>query len=986
MKIADANKRGYNFIVFLMALSLLFAGAGCGGGGGDSSLSASSDDDDVPGGGIAFHVQWEDPDGNPNARTEAVDCESAGVFEVTAEVYGYETDHSHSDGSDTSTSPDRIETEPVLDGSEVLLASGGPWECSAHSATIDNVPPGPERRVVVKGLDSEGNTLYSGEASGLTVESGSVTDAGLIEVFAMLSIDFRYLQYRTYADSAQNQYRGDIGLSKSGRPVQPRDVRKIELKGSNGNPVPTQAPELYLGESFTGIFDPDTGEVELSGPNPSSDYLIRFPEELLFPEGNYTWEVTAASGQVLRETVYFPGRVTAPVTPESSMSHNWLSGGDLLLSWSSPEGEYQDINLLLMDQDWNDLAYISLPPDTAEAVIPAGEIQKITNLHKPIRAKWIVRNRLITEENMNYARSYSDTMEFPWNNVTIDFIDYWPLAVGNMHLISTDFGDTWKGEIVGTESINGVDAYQAAFFDEDYADMTEIDDMDLLSYDSAYLYLHGTRQVGDPPWNDDPLGLYRFDPPLEIDRYMSIGDPRTSTTMIVRPDGMLRTRSFTTEFLGFEDVNTPYGYFPDCAKLLFFDDVEGEELEEEYNWFAKGVGSIQEESYDGGTYDGLEQLENASIIGNVDNLSIPWPPHFQYRVFPDSVRNGFWGFLEIRKNGIGANQEDIVDIKVRKSDYTEVPIDKLTFYDSFSYGASWNDSTSEFDFWGPRYDKNWGVTFAEGTEPEAGYYIWEALAANAKVATHNFYFPGKRVLPIHDANLMSYEWLDDSSLKLRWANPDGEYDRIQIGLWTQDGMDVFYSTFDREYDIEEIIIPADSITDARSKIDNFTSMQWTMRTRARTGEGVNYARGYSDIVDIPFQEAALVDLCVQDYKLPSPEFSIGMDTCESSGGASLSADTSQWIRMSKGGYATEADALSEQTAVSLTVLLDGDPLPQDGETRVQFNDANGTWEINSYHCTGYLAPGTHALSGSSTHFSEPYETKTCQLTVTSTGP
>jgi hypothetical protein len=983
MKIADANKQGYIFIVFLMALSLLFSGIGCGGGGGDSSSSASVDDGALPGGGIAFRVQWEDLDRNPNVRVAGLDCESAGVFEVTAEVYGYQTDPSHTDGSDDSTSPDRIETEPVLDGSEVLLASGGPWECSAHSATIDNVPPGPERRVVVKGLDSEGNTLYSGEARGLTVESGGVTDAGLIEAFAMLSIDFRYLQYRTYADSTQNQYRGDIGLSKSGRPVQPRDVRKIELKDSTGNPVPTQAPELYLGESFTGVFDPDAGEVELSGPNPSSDYLIRFPEETLLSEGNYTWEITAASGQVLRETVYFPGSVAAPVTPESSMSHNWLSDGDLLLSWSSPAGEYQDINLLIMDQDWNDLAYISLPPDTVEMVIPAEEIRKITNLHQPIRAKWIVRNRLITEENMNYARSYSDTLEFPWNDVTIDFIDYFPLALGNERLTSSSSGSISKEEVIGTESINGVQAYQQAYFHEDYADMTEIEDMDLISYDSAYVYFHGTRQFAGPPWTESPPGFYQNNPPLQFDRYMSVGDSRTSTTIVKLPDGGTLARSFTFEILGFEDTNTPYGFFPNCLKLKRIDEIEDGTPEESHAWHVKGVGDVRDEEYSDGVFNRGEALLNATIIGNVDNLSIPWTPQFRYNVHTDSTRNNFFGYMGIKKNGIGVNQEDIDDIKLRRSDYAEVSISDLTFYDYLYYGASWNESSQQFDFWGPRYEKEWGVTFPDGADYETGYYVWEVIAANGKVVTYRFYFPGKRELPIHDSALMNYEWLADGSLRLRWVNPAGDYDRVQIALLTQDGRNVFFSTFDREYDIEEIIIPAEGIADVRSNIDNFTFMKWTMRTRARSAEGVNYARGYSDVIEIPFEETPITNLCIQDYKVPSPEFSINVFSCQSSGGATLNSGVSTWIRMSIGDYATEADALADQSFASFNVVLGGDILPQDGETLVQYNDGMGFWEINSYHCTGNLPPGTYTLTGRSSLYTEPLDSASCQITIVS---
>lgn len=857
MKGFIANRKWrYCFLVALLSLAFFGIITGCGGSDSSSSRSVDNGGDNQPGGSIAFSVKWEDPDRNPNARAAPLDCEEAGVAEVTAEVYGYEIPYDGSEESETSISPDRTETDPTLNGSEVLLTSGGPWECADHSASIDNVPAGTERRVVVKGIDAAGNTIYRGEAVGLSVESGAVTEAGLIEAFAMLSIDFRYLQYRTYTDSSRNEFRGDIELSKAGRPILPREVRKIELKDGEGNAIPTQAPEFYQNEHFLVNLNPDTGEVEFTGPYQYSDYAIRFPEGEQFSEGDYTYVVTTASGQVLNETFYYPGRVETPVTPLESMRHEWLSDGALRLSWTNPPGDYDQINILIWDEEGNDLVYTYLPPDTEEVTLSAQDIEKINTLHSPIEAQWIIRNRSFTDENMNFARSYSETLDIPWNSITIDFRDYFPLAVGDERLKSNSFGGLSKEKIGGIESIDGVQAYQLAYFDEDYANMTEIDDMDLFSYDDSNFYYHGYRQVGDPPGNDDPLGLYRHNVPLQYNRFMMLGDSLSDDTDMIGPNGVSLRRYLAVNFLGFEDIETPYGFFPNCARFLFEDDVEGEEIEEAYEWLAKGVGPVKIEPLNTGSpTDYVEQLENTTIIGNVDNLSIPWPPQFQYKTYSSSSQNRFGGWIAIKKNGIGANREDIADIKLRKSDYTEIPI-SLSFNDYFYYGASWNDSSSEFEFWGPRYEKDWGVSFADNVEYETGYYVWEAISLNGEVATYRFYFPGKKEMPIHDSTLMNYEWLSDGSLKLRWANPAGDYDRIQIALKTQDGRDVFYSTFDHSYDIEEIIIPADGIAETRSKIDNFTSIQWTMRTRARTAEGVNYARGYSDEVNIPFDQTA----------------------------------------------------------------------------------------------------------------------------------
>ena len=66
----------------------------------------------------------------------------------------------------------------VLDSGGNLLASGGPFSWSAKRGTVNNIPPGANRKVVVKVYDSSGaNLLYQGGTqNNITVTAGNTTN------------------------------------------------------------------------------------------------------------------------------------------------------------------------------------------------------------------------------------------------------------------------------------------------------------------------------------------------------------------------------------------------------------------------------------------------------------------------------------------------------------------------------------------------------------------------------------------------------------------------------------------------------------------------------------------------------------------------------------------------------------------------------------------------------------------------------------------
>ncbi|MBI4746293.1 MAG: Ig-like domain-containing protein [Deltaproteobacteria bacterium] len=67
----------------------------------------------------------------------------------------------------------------VYNQSNTVIATGGPWACSAHTGTIYNIPPGSNLRIAIKGTVS-GAVVWQGEKTGVTINAGQDTNVGTI--------------------------------------------------------------------------------------------------------------------------------------------------------------------------------------------------------------------------------------------------------------------------------------------------------------------------------------------------------------------------------------------------------------------------------------------------------------------------------------------------------------------------------------------------------------------------------------------------------------------------------------------------------------------------------------------------------------------------------------------------------------------------------------------------------------------------------------
>lgn len=71
----------------------------------------------------------------------------------------------------------------------IFLADSGPdgWDCEMHSGLLEGVSSGTGFRLVIYGKDAQGNILYRGEQSGITVTNGQTTRLTKVEAYGFVT-------------------------------------------------------------------------------------------------------------------------------------------------------------------------------------------------------------------------------------------------------------------------------------------------------------------------------------------------------------------------------------------------------------------------------------------------------------------------------------------------------------------------------------------------------------------------------------------------------------------------------------------------------------------------------------------------------------------------------------------------------------------------------------------------------------------------------
>jgi hypothetical protein len=222
------------------------------------------------------------------------------------------------------------------------------------------------------------------------------------------------LQYQTYSDGS-NEYYGYLWFTKNKNPIDESDRPQIEFKDSEDNPVTISDTSFNSGSSFRGVWNDSTSSVDFSGLLSGSGFSIKFPEEINLSAGNYIYEATTSQGDFLTLTRYFPGEIILPVVDVASMNYEWLIDGGLRPTWSVPAGDtYDELLIVLNDQNENGLIKVRLPADKEELTIQVEWIQQITDLKNHSSAIWHVQTHSFAVDGNNHARGSSGNVEIPW--------------------------------------------------------------------------------------------------------------------------------------------------------------------------------------------------------------------------------------------------------------------------------------------------------------------------------------------------------------------------------------------------------------------------------------------------------------------------------------------------------------------------------------------------------------------------------------------
>ncbi|GAB6097499.1 hypothetical protein JCM14469_37530 [Desulfatiferula olefinivorans] len=249
-------------------------------------------------------------------------------------------------------------------------------------------------------------------------------------------IDYGYLQNRTYETSEYNAIRGSLGILKNGVQINESDITDIVLKSPEGSPIPLT--RVFYSESYiTGSWNEIGSSVDYSVYNDSS-FMFRFPETSTLEGGIYTYEVTTHEDETLILQLNYPEHITMPYVEADSITYEWREDGGLHVSWTNPAGDYDQIRVSLIDQDWNSLAYINLPATAQEFDLPWEWVQYITTRMNPssVNLQIVTRNFADTEDHNNYARGYSDSVIINWGSWSC--IDVGANANGFMFVSSSD--------------------------------------------------------------------------------------------------------------------------------------------------------------------------------------------------------------------------------------------------------------------------------------------------------------------------------------------------------------------------------------------------------------------------------------------------------------------------------------------------------------------------------------------------------------------
>ncbi len=221
--------------------------------------------------------------------------------------------------------------------------------------------------------------------------------------------------------------------------------------------------------------------------------------------------------------------------------------------------------------------------------------------------------------------------------------------------------------------------------------------------------------------------------------------------------------------------------------------------------------------------------------------------YLQYRNYENSASNRYTTWIGVTKDGAPADPTDVNDFQITDSSGNLVIPNFPVFYVSPPY-YFYNCRTTPCTQSDNNIDSGFSGIFDDLT---ADNYQMEVETADSLKFTLDVNYPGQLVLPFVSSSTMQSDY-QNGDLVLSWTNPDDEanwdeVDQLRIVIFAADGAEAIYIRANSSD--ETLTIPA-SLVDQASNLGHGALSSWQIQTRAYDTNGMNYARGYSNEIDL----------------------------------------------------------------------------------------------------------------------------------------
>ena len=272
------------------------------------------------------------------------------------------------------------------------------------------------------------NTIVSSRNSGLTswlVQTRTYDENGMNyargqsnQIPLSCAIGYVALSYRTYEDDSYNRYQAGMDVYTDGGVANDDDFSNFKLLASSGNEItPLSDPSFFKSSFEYPVYNCMSGSCSQSGTYMDSGFSAKYSE---LSAGTYKMTVDSTKG-TLTTQIDFPGAVSMPVIPSSSVGIEESDEGAWTLTWTNPtdDDNWSEVDQLrfvfrVVYDEMNideEVMVVKVSPDAETVTIPSDAMSEVESIISGnIGDRSITEVRIETrayEDNMNYARGIS---------------------------------------------------------------------------------------------------------------------------------------------------------------------------------------------------------------------------------------------------------------------------------------------------------------------------------------------------------------------------------------------------------------------------------------------------------------------------------------------------------------------------------------------------------------------------------------------------